>query len=66
MSGALRDNRGMWTCPVCGQSFVTRNMPHSCQVLALDGFFAGSELRELFERFVAAARESGSRASMTS
>ena len=49
----------MWTCPVCGQSFVTRNMPHSCQVVELDEFFAGSGLRELFERYVAAARENG-------
>lgn len=51
----------MWTCPVCGQSFVTRNMPHSCLVVALDEFFAGSApgLRELFELYVAAARRSG-------
>ena len=52
---------GMWTCPVCGQSFVTRNMPHSCQVVALDEFFAGSASgqRELFELYVAAARRNG-------
>ena len=49
----------MWTCPVCGQTFVTRNMPHSCQVVGLDEFFAGSELRERFELFLAAARENG-------
>jgi hypothetical protein len=51
----------LWTCPVCGQSFVSRNMPHSCQVVALDEFFAGSapELRELFELYVAAARKNG-------
>ena len=49
----------MWTCPVCGQSFVTRNMPHSCQLVGLDEFFEGSELRGVFERFVAAARENG-------
>ena len=49
----------MWTCPVCGQSFVTRTMPHSCQVVGLDEFFAGSPLRDMFERFVAAARENG-------
>jgi hypothetical protein len=49
----------MWTCPVCGQSFVSRNMPHSCLVVELDEFFAGSSLRELFERYVAAARENG-------
>jgi hypothetical protein len=49
----------MWTCPVCGQSFVSRNMPHSCQVIELDDFFAGSPLRELFELYAAAARASG-------
>jgi hypothetical protein len=51
----------MWRCPVCGQSFVSRNMPHSCQVVPLDRFFedAAPELRELFELFVAAAREKG-------
>jgi Domain of unknown function (DUF5655) len=29
-------------------------MPHSCQVVELEAFFEGSDLRELFERFVAA------------
>lgn len=55
----LRDNQDMWTCPVCGQSFVSRNMPHSCQVVGLDEFFAGSQLRGLFELYATAARESG-------
>lgn len=51
----------LWACPVCGQRFVTRNLPHSCQVVPLDEFFAGTapELRELFERFVAATRANG-------
>jgi hypothetical protein len=46
---------------MCGQRFVTRNMPHSCEVVALDRFFesAAPALRDLFERFVDAARESG-------
>jgi Domain of unknown function (DUF5655) len=44
----------LWRCPVCGQTFVTRNMPHSCQVVPLDDFFEGSQLRDLFDRFVAA------------
>jgi Domain of unknown function (DUF5655) len=49
----------LWRCPVCGQRFVSRNMPHSCQVVPLDEFFAGAapELRELFEMFVAAVGE---------
>ena len=51
----------LWTCPVCGQRFVTRNMPHSCQVVGLDAFFDGATpgLRELFELYLAAARENG-------
>jgi Domain of unknown function (DUF5655) len=46
----------LWRCPVCGQRFVSRNMPHSCQVVSLDRFFesAAPQLRELFELFVAA------------
>jgi hypothetical protein len=46
----------LWRCPVCGQRFVSRNMPHSCQVVPLDEFFEGAatELRELFELYVAA------------
>src|SRR5262245_41986076 len=53
--------RPLWRCPVCGQRFVTRNMPHSCDVLALDAFFAGvsAGLRSLFDDYVAAARENG-------
>jgi hypothetical protein len=51
----------LWRRPVCGQEFVTRNMPHSCQVRSLDEHFAGHDpaLRELFEHFVAAMRENG-------
>jgi Domain of unknown function (DUF5655) len=51
----------LWRCPACGQRFVTRNMPHSCQVMGLDEYFAGvkPELRALFDGFVAAARECG-------
>jgi hypothetical protein len=54
-------HRSLWRCPICGQTFVSRNMPHSCAVVGLDAFFAGADpaLRELFERFVAAARENG-------
>lgn len=54
-------DKPLWRCPVCGQRFVARNMPHSCDVVALDRFFeaAAPELRELFDVFVAAAREHG-------
>jgi uncharacterized protein DUF5655 len=58
MRGAMTD-KPLWTCPVCGQRFVSRNMPHSCQVVGLDAFFEGSGLRDVFERFVAAARANG-------
>ena len=40
----------MWRCPVCGQTFVTRNMPHSCFVRAarpaLRGPAAGAARRD--------------------
>jgi uncharacterized protein DUF5655 len=50
----------LWRCPVCGQTFVTRNMPHSCQVVPLDAHFHGrDELRAVFEAFLAAAEENG-------
>jgi uncharacterized protein DUF5655 len=51
----------LWRCPVCGQRFVSRNMPHSCAVVELDAFFALAtpELRTVFDRFVAAAEQSG-------
>jgi uncharacterized protein DUF5655 len=50
----------LWRCPACGQTFVTRNMPHSCQVVPLETHFEGRpKLRAVFEAFVAAARENG-------
>ena len=51
----------LWRCPTCGQRFVTRNMPHSCRVVALDEHFAtvAPWLRELFDRLLAAVREHG-------
>jgi hypothetical protein len=51
----------LWECPSCGQRFVTRDMPHSCEVVALGAHFDRCEphVRELFEAFLAAARESG-------
>ena len=35
-------DESLWPCPVCGQLFVTRNMPHSCDVVGLEEFFAGA------------------------
>ena len=51
----------MWRCPVCGQTFVTRNMPHSCLVVPLDQHFAGRppQLRAAFDALVAAAEANG-------
>ena len=50
----------LWRCPTCGQTFVSRNLPHSCQVVALDDHFAGvPELRPVFDAYLAAARCSG-------
>ena len=43
----------MWTCPQCGNQFVTRNMFHSCGRHDLAPVFQGKppEVNELFERF---------------
>lgn len=50
----------LWRCPTCGQTFVGRNMPHSCSVVALDSHFEGApELRAVFDAYLAAARASG-------
>ena len=51
----------MWRCPVCGQTFVTRNMPHSCLVVPLDQHFEGRPpaLRAAFDALVAAAEANG-------
>lgn len=44
-------DRPLWTCPDCGQSFVTRNMNHSCAVHSLDEPYRGKppEIRQLFD-----------------
>ena len=50
----------LWRCPTCGQTFVGRNMPHSCQVVGLDAHFAAAPgLRAVFDAYLAAARECG-------
>ena len=54
------DRRPLWTCPDCGQSFVTRNMSHSCCQLSEDEFFGGREpQRALYRAFLAFARRAG-------
>jgi hypothetical protein len=51
----------MWRCPDCGQTFVTRNMPHSCRVVELDAHFAAADpaVRATFDALLATAREFG-------
>ncbi|MGH7644672.1 MAG: DUF5655 domain-containing protein [Gemmatimonadales bacterium] len=45
--------RALWSCPRCGNEFVTRNMFHSCRRYDLDALFADKppEIRALFDRF---------------
>jgi hypothetical protein len=47
-----RPNGDAWTCPRCGNRFVTRNMNHSCERHDLDEPFTGKPafVRELFDR----------------
>lgn len=48
------DERPLWICPSCGQSFVTRNMWHSCCQLTEDEFFGGrAKQRALYRAFLA-------------
>ena len=54
------DQRPLWTCPACGQSFVARNMSHSCCRLTEDDFFGGREAqRTLYRAFLAMAERCG-------
>jgi len=51
----------LWTCPKCGEGFTTRNQWHSCGKFELEPLFARCEpsVRQLFDRFLALARENG-------
>jgi hypothetical protein len=54
------DRPPLWTCPRCGQSFVTRNMSHSCCQLTEDAFFAGrAPQRALYRAFRAFVERCG-------
>lgn len=46
-----RTHGALWTCPRCGQAFVTRNMNHSCERHSLDEPFQGrpAEILRLFD-----------------
>ena len=53
-------NRPLWTCPECGQSFVTARMWHSCVRRTVDEFFAGHEgKRPLYDAFLALVERFG-------
>lgn len=44
----------LWTCPDCGNRFVTRNLWHSCSNYPLEYHFEGvhPSVRETFDRFL--------------
>ena len=51
----------MWQCGRCGRQFANRNQTHACGRYDLEPHFVGksSEIRALYEAFVAAVREIG-------
>lgn len=60
-SGRRGAARPLWTCPRCGNQFVTANMVHSCRRHTLQEPFAGkpAAIRKLFERFRAMVEACG-------
>ena len=56
-----RSKPPLWTCPQCGERFVTRHMSHSCGSHSIDEHFRGADavVREIFDALVAAARAIG-------
>lgn len=52
--------RPLWTCPRCGKHYVTRNMWHSCVIVALESHFVDRpRARQLFEAYRAAVESQG-------
>ncbi len=51
----------LWRCPNCGNTFVSKNMWHSCGRFELEPLFERSEphVFELFERFIAFVQDLG-------
>lgn len=45
-----RRRRPLWTCPECGQRFVSARMWHSCVRLSEEDFFRGRERQRLLYR----------------
>lgn len=54
------DRRPLWTCPECGQSFVTRNLSHSCCRFTEEEFFGSRDSqRALYRAFLAFVERCG-------
>jgi hypothetical protein len=52
--------RPLWTCPECGQSFVTPRLWHSCVRRTEDDYFAGrAAQRALYDALLAFVRRCG-------
>jgi hypothetical protein len=50
----------LWKCPACGQTFVTRNLWHSCVRFSEANFFQGKpRQRQLYRAFLRTVREFG-------
>jgi hypothetical protein len=56
-----RGHDALWTCPKCGERFVTANLWHSCGAVALEAHFARAEpqVRLLFDALLAAIQRIG-------
>ena len=53
--------RPLWTCPKCGQRFVSQNMWHSCVRMTVQDHLRGKpkELVGLYRRFARMVRDLG-------
>ena len=53
--------RPLWTCPACGERFVSPRLWHSCGRHSYDALFARSEphVRRIFDKLAALARACG-------
>lgn len=56
-----RTERPLWTCPKCGNEFVTKKLWHSCVKFDMDYHFKGKNpaLRKAFEKFRAMVERCG-------
>ena len=51
----------LWCCPRCGQTFVSKHLPHSCLVIDLDEHFVEVEpvVRATFDALLVAVERNG-------